>query len=384
MTKSSVALVHDYLTQRGGAERVVLVMARALDTHCIYTSLFDPEGTFPEFADFEVRSSWLGRVPGLRRHHRGAFPLLAPTFSRFSVESDVTVCSSSGWAHGVKASGRKIVYCHALARWLYQTDRYLGPGTPTDGNISNRLQLGLKRSALLLARGALLKWDKKAALSADQYLVNSTAVADAVQQLYGIRAEVLPPPPAIGPSGPIQAIEGLEPDFWLCVSRLLPYKHVDAVVEAVRSRPKDRLVIVGTGPERDYLESRGMGRVSFVGSATHAQLRWCYANCRALVTASFEDFGLTPLEAASFGKPSAALRFGGFLDTIVAGVTGTFIESPEPEDVMAAMDELSSTRFSVETLIAHTHRFSEARFATRLREIVFEDAGTFPPVVQPT
>jgi len=380
VSTSSVALVHDYLTQRGGAERVVLAMARALDTQRVYTSLFDPPGTFPEFADLDVRSSWLDRVPGLRRHHRAAFPLLAPVFSRLEVDSEVTICSSSGWAHGVRTSGRKIVYCHAPARWLYQTDRYLGTRAGTDvRNVADRLRLGLKRAALSLARGQLEEWDKQAALSADRYLVNSTAVAASVQELYGIQAEVLPPPPALGPDGPVQAIDGVEPGFWLCVSRLLRYKHVDAVVEAMLSRRADHLVIVGAGPDRDYLELLGAGRVTFVGAATDAQLRWCYANCRALVTASFEDFGLTPLEAASFGKPSGALRFGGFLDTIVEGVTGAFIVSPDARAVGDTMDELSTTKYSAEVLTAHAKRFSEEQFGRRLRAVVFEDSKTASP-----
>ncbi len=375
MSTRSATLVHDYLTQRGGAERVVLAMARALDTRVVYTSLFDPKGTFPEFTDLNVRTSWLNRVPGLRSHHRVAFPLLARAFSQLEIDAEVTVCSSSGWAHGAQASGRKIVYCHAPARWLYQTDRYLGARAPAEGlDMTDRVRLGLKRGALALARSQLLQWDKKAALSADKYLVNSTAVATAVREVYGIEAEVLPPPPAIGPVGPMQPIEGVEPGFWLCVSRLLRYKNVDAIVEAMRSRTADRLVVVGSGPDRDYLQSRGMGRVTFVGAATDAQLRWCYANCRAIVTASFEDFGLTPLEAASFGKPSAALQFGGFLDTIVEGVTGTFITKPDPAAINTAMDELSTTPFSVEKLLAHSQRFSEAQFTRRLREVVFKDS----------
>ena len=225
-------------------------MARALDTRVVYTSLFDPKGTFPEFTDLNVRTSWLNRVPGLRSHHRVAFPLLARAFSQLEIDAEVTVCSSSGWAHGAQASGRKIVYCHAPARWLYQTDRYLGARAPAEGlDMTDRVRLGLKRGALALARSQLLQWDKKAALSADKYLVNSTAVATAVREVYGIEAEVLPPPPAIGPVGPMQPIEGVEPGFWLCVSRLLRYKNVDAIVEAMRSRTADRLVVVGSGPD---------------------------------------------------------------------------------------------------------------------------------------
>ena len=177
----------------------------------------------------------------------------------------------------------------------------------------------------------------------------------------------------------MQAIDGVEPGFWLCVSRLLRYKHVDAVVEAMLSRHADHLVIVGAGPDRDYLELLGAGRVTFVGAATDAELRWCYANCRALVTASFEDFGLTPLEAASFGKPSGALRFGGFLDTIVEGVTGAFIVSPDARAVGDTMDELSTTKYSAEVLTAHAKRFSEEQFGRRLRAVVFEDSKTASP-----
>jgi len=368
-----VALVHDYLTQRGGAERVVLAMARALGTRSVYTALFDPGGTFPEFGDLDVRPSWLDRVPGLRGHHRAAFPLLAQAFSRLEIDGEVTVCSTSGWAHGVRAPGRKIVYCHAPARWLYQTARYLGTGSSKDAlSLSDQVRLGLKRGGLSLYRRPLEQWDRKAARSADRYLVNSTAVADTVRELYGIEAEALPPPPALDTTGPMQPIPGVEPDFWLCVSRLLPYKNVDAIIEALRDRPTEHLVVVGSGPHRAYLESLGAGRVTFVGAASDAQLRWCYANCRALLTVSFEDFGLTPLEAASFGKPTGALRFGGFLDTIVEGVTGTFIESPHGHAVRDAMHELSTTRFSPQTLAAHAEHFNEAQFGRRLREVVFD------------
>jgi len=369
--------VHDYLTQRGGAERVVLSMARALGTQSVYTALFDPAGTFPEFGDLDVRSSWLNRVPGLRSNHRAAFPLLAPMFSRLVIDSEVTVCSTSGWAHGVQASGRKIVYCHAPARWLYQTARYLGTDTAKDAlSFSDQVRLGLKRGGLSLYRRPLEQWDKKAASSADRYLVNSTAVAETVRELYGVEAEALAPPPALDPTGEMHPIDGIEPDFWLVVSRLLPYKNVDAIIEALRDRPKDRLVIVGAGPHRAHLETLGAGRVSFVGAVTDEQLRWCYANCRALLTVSYEDFGLTPLEAASFGKSSGALRFGGFLDTIIEGVTGTFIEGPHADAVQDAMDELSTARFPPAVLMAHAERFNEAQFSRRLQEVVFEGAKT--------
>ena len=120
-----VEIAHDYLTQRGGAERVVLSMLDAFPQAHVHTLLYDPPGTFPEFSVARVRPSPLSRVGLLRHHHRLAFPMLAGATDRLQIDADVVVCSSSGWAHGVKAQGAKVVYCHSPARWLYQPEAYL-------------------------------------------------------------------------------------------------------------------------------------------------------------------------------------------------------------------------------------------------------------------
>ena len=366
----SVALVHDYLTQRGGAERVVIAMTRAFPGAPLYTSLYDPAGTFPELADVDVRPSRLDRVPGLRRHHRAAFPLLARTFSSMTVDADVSLCSSSGWAHGVATTGRKVVYCYTPARWLYQTDRYLGKRA--SDAVSERV---LKQAALGLFRKRLESWDRVAATSADRYLVVSRASAEAVRDLYGIEAEVLAPPTAIDAVGPLRPVPDLDPGYWLCVSRLLPYKNLDLVIEAVRASPGARLVIVGDGPERARLEMLAGPGVRFLRGLGDDQLRWCYANCKALLTASYEDFGLTPLEAAAFGKPTAAPHLGGFLDTIVQGRTGVFFERPEAALIAEAMGYVHDIAWDGEVIAAHAAGFNEARFAARLREVVAEEAA---------
>ena len=124
--RAPVALVHDYLTQRGGAERVVLAMTETFPDAPLYTSLYEPGDTYPEFGAREIHTTWLSRVGAVRRHHRLAFPVLAPVMSRFTIDADVAICSSSGWAHGAHVTGHRIVYCHAPARWLYQRDRYVG------------------------------------------------------------------------------------------------------------------------------------------------------------------------------------------------------------------------------------------------------------------
>ena len=365
-----VALVHDYLTQRGGAERTVLAMTRAFPCAPLYTSLYHPAGTFPEFASVDVRPSSLDHVPGLRRYHRAALPLFARTFSTITVDADVSLCSSSGWAHGVVTTGRKVVYCHTPARWLYQTDRYVGNHTSAFG-----FRRALKQAALGTFRKSLESWDRTAAASADRYLVNSTASAEAVRDVYGIEAEVLAPPPAIDAAGPLRPVSGLDPGYWLCVSRLLPYKNLDLVIEAVRATKGARLVIVGDGPERARLELLAGPEITILRGLGDDQLRWCYANCRALLTASYEDFGLTPLEVAAFGKPTAAPHLGGFLDTIVQGLTGVFFERPEPGLIAEAMTRVGEIAWDAKVIVEHAAGFNEARFATRLREVVAEEAA---------
>jgi glycosyltransferase involved in cell wall biosynthesis len=356
-----LALVHDYLTQRGGAERVVLSLADAYPRAPVFTSLFDPGGTFPDFADHDVRTLPLDRVAPLRAHHRMALPLLAPAFSRLSVDAEIAICSSSGWAHGAHVTGRKIVYCHTPARWLYQRDRYLqNSGAAT-------------ALALTLLTPALRRWDRRAAASSDRYVVNSNEVRRRVAELYGIDAEVVPPPVAIDPNGATEPVDSLTPGFLLCVSRLLPYKNVEAVCAAFARMPERRLVVVGTGPLSDEVAAAAPGNVTLLGHVSDPALRWLYQSAVGLVAPSYEDFGLTPVEAATFGHPTAALRFGGYLDTTVEDETGVFFDEPDPTSIAGAVERLCRTRWDAAAIRNHARRFAPERFLERMDEIVTEE-----------
>lgn len=358
-----MALVHDYLTQRGGAERVVLNMARAFPGAALYTSLYEPASTYREFAGHDVRVSPLNRIGVLRRRHRWALPLLAPSFTRLQVPGDVVLCSSSGWAHGIRTDARKIVYCHSPAKWLYAPDRYF-----SDGWSASRL-------ALNALRKPLLGWDRAAAASADRYLVNSSMVQRWVRQVYGVEADLLPPPHGVDAGGAVQPVNGVEPGFLLCVSRLMPYKNVGAVVHAMAGLPAERLVVVGTGPLEAMLRAQATANVMFLGEVMDDSLRWLYRSCQGLVAASNEDFGLTPVEAAAFGKPVAVLRWGGFLDTVVDGTTGTFFDQATPDAVASALRALLGRSWDAGKIRVHAEDYSPARFEQRLREIVADEAG---------
>ncbi len=379
-----VAIAHDYLTQRGGAERVLLLLAETFPDASLYTSLYDPVGTFPEFAGLDIRTTPLNRFGILRRQHRLAFPILAPSFSALRVDADVLLCSSSGWAHGTRTRGRKVVYCHAPARWLYQADRYLGSERNGGGlwkadaflrGQPDVFKRGV-RSVLLRSLGPSLRdWDRRAASTADRYLANSTTVAEAIRLIYGLEAEVLPPPPALTADGPEREVLGLKPGYFLCIARLLLYKNVQVVAEAVALVPGARLVVVGEGPARADIEMAAGPQVRFLGQVDDATLRWLYRNSTALVSASFEDYGLTPLEAACFGCPSVVLRAGGFLDTVVEDRTGIFFDAPAPEDVAIAMKAATEQTWDRLTLQRHSKQFSATSFQRRIRQVVAEEAA---------
>nr|WP_235892494.1 glycosyltransferase [Mycolicibacterium hodleri] len=359
MPEHEVAIAHDYLTQRGGAEKVVLALTRAFPEAPIYTTLYNAELTYPEFELHDIRVSWLNRVSVLRRFHRLAMPFLAAAVNTTKIDAKHTIVSSSGWAHGFRTSGSKIVYCYSPARWLYQPDAYLGTARFT-----------LNRLALTVLKPFLKRWDKKQASTATKYFAISTAVQERIRDAYGIEAEVLPAPHSIDPTLPqepvdIRALPGSSDGFYLCISRLLPYKQVDVVIEAFNSLGLP-LVVVGAGPEERRLQSAAGPSVLMVKHLSDAQIRWLYAHCTAVVSASYEDFGLTPIEAATYGKPSIVLRWGGFLDTIREMETGLYFDHPVSKLISEAVTVSRQRTWDPEVIKKQAERFSEEFFAERL------------------
>ena len=366
MSRAKVAIAHDYLTQRGGAERVVLTLLKAFPEATIHTTLYDPQGTYPEFADATVVTSPLNRVGPLRRDHRRALPFLASAASRLRVEADVTIVSSSGWAHGFDIPGRSVVYCYSPARWLYDSERYLGAPAHTSA-------MGIGLTAL---RPALVRWDKRAAARADRYLAISEVVRDRIRSTYGLDPDVVPAPHSMDASAaqePIAELVDWQDGYLLLVSRLLPYKNVDVAIDAARQSGR-RLVIIGRGPEEARLRATLPTNVRMLNGLTDEQMRWAYAHADVLVAPSHEDFGLTPLEAAAFGVPTVALRGGGYLDTILEGETGLFFDRPEPEDIASALSISDRHPWDADRLRARAEEFGEARFIERIRAIALAES----------
>jgi glycosyltransferase involved in cell wall biosynthesis len=221
---------------------------------------------------------------------------------------------------------------------------------------------------LWAAAPALRSWDARAARSADQYLANSTTVAARIKRVYGIDADVVPAPVPDLTTGVREPVEGVRPGFVLSVGRLLPYKNVHIVVEAFAKLPDQRLVVVGDGPERARLAQLAGPNVTLVGEVSDAPLRWLYERSAGVVSASHEDYGLTPLEANSFGKPCAVLRAGGFIDTVVDGRTGIFFDEPTPLAAGGALSRMLGHAWSTETLTTEATKYASAVFIRAMTE----------------
>jgi glycosyltransferase involved in cell wall biosynthesis len=367
-SRTKVAIVHDYLTQRGGAERVVLSLHRTFPEAPIFTSVYAPERTFPEFRTADVRVSYLQHLPLSRRAFRAYLPLYPSAFESLSLRGfDAVISSSSGWAHGVKTgTAFHVCYCHTPARWLYDQTAYLEQGGPLPQLTSGPLRSRLSGRALSVALAPVLTWlesrDRRVASEVDLYIANSSVVQARIRERYGRRATVIHPPVALGSDALVPLPEE---GFYLVVARLLPYKRVDLAIRAC-NRKGARLVVAGEGPARPALERLAGPTVTFVGRASDQQLRDLYVGSRALLQCGSEDFGIAPLEANAAGRPVVALGAGGAVETVVDGETGILFAEQTESSVLEALDRLEAASWDPKDLRSHAERFGEARFAEQI------------------
>jgi glycosyltransferase involved in cell wall biosynthesis len=354
----SVAIVHDYLNQPGGAERVVLEMAAMWPEAPVYTSLYRPESTFPEFRDHDIRTSFLDRLP-VDGGFRALLPLYPAAFNSFGMlDEELIISSSSGWAHGVRTSPESVhvVYCYAPARWLYTPDRYL----PSS----------LKQRLLSPVVSPLRRWDMGAAHRADGYIVIAENVRRRVRAAYGIDAQVVYPPVdtdrfTLRPPG----------DRLLVVARLLPYKRIDLIIQAA-NRLGIGLDVVGVGPSFDELRAIAGPSVQFHGRLPDEDITELFETCLAFCSAGQEDFGLAPVESLAAGKPVVAFAAGGAVETLEDGKTAAFFYEPTVTDVLTAIRRVQELDTSPEELAEAAERFSTASFRTSLAAAIERLADT--------
>jgi glycosyltransferase involved in cell wall biosynthesis len=341
-----LALVHDYLTQRGGAERVVVHLAGLFPDAPIYTSLFDPDSTFPEFRACDVRTSSLqGRVDPAR--FRSAVLRYPRAFAEFDLdEFDAIVVSSSAFAHHVRHRVA-LVYFHTPPRFLYDPGSYVASPGP---------------AAMLRAGGALLRRrDRAAARRHRSYAANSYASASRVVSAYGVQPRVLYPPLAVDHLPRDVSPLPVQPRA-LVVSRLLPYKRVDIAIAACRVASVP-LTIVGRGPDEERLRRLAEGTdVRFLGRVDDDALADLFAAHSVVLAPGCEDFGFAPLEANHAGRPVVAQGAGGALETVVPGVTGALVGGTDVASWVAALLDVVHREWDPFGLRASAARFSSETF----------------------
>lgn len=361
-----VAIVHDHLMQNGGAERVALALHRMFPSAPVYTSVYRSDATYAGFRDADVRPSFLQSLPGSRRVFRAYLPLYPAAFGRLPLSGyDLVISSSIGWAHGVDTGDAyHLCYWHGVARWLYQTDRYVTAGGPVPW---------WGRPLLGPVFRALRRWDHAAAARPDVFLANSANTARRLADLYGREAEVVHPPVDVSRFNAATADPTVEP-FYLVVARLLPYKRVDLAVRVCTERGA-RLVVVGDGPARRSLERSAGPTVTFAGRVGDDELPTLYASARALVQCGEEDFGIVPVEANAAGRPVVAFAAGGALETVIDGKTGILFAEQSDEVLHAALDRLEAEDWDPAVLRGHAAGFSAERFARELRRTISECIG---------
>lgn len=350
-----VALVHDDLTQRGGAERVVVSLARLFPEAPIFTTVFDPAGTFPELADRDVRTTFLQRLPHRGSAARALLPLYPGAVETLRPRGfDLVISSTSRFAHGVHTgSTPHLTYCHNPPRFLYQPDEYFGAGGPVPP---------WARTVLTPVLSAMRRWDQRAARRPDRYVANSAVVAARIRANYGRDAEVIHPPVDLSRFDADTADQPVPAEpYYLVVSRLLAYKRVDLAAAVCRQRSA-ALVVVGDGPARGEVAAAAGPGCEMRGVISELELTALMRGCRAVIHPGVEDFGFMPIEANAAGKPIVTVARGGALETVVDGTTGVLFRQQTVEELGAALDRLDALDWDATVAREHASAFGEPRF----------------------
>lgn len=356
------AIVHYWLLNRRGGEKVLEALCRLLPDADIFTLFCDPATLTPELRRHKITTSFLNPA---RRWYRALLPLMPIALENFDLRGyDLVVSSESGPAKGVitSSSTRHICYCHTPMRYLWD----LYPAYRNEWTASR-----LMRAAMAPGANYLRLWDFASAARVDRFVANSENVRARIWKTYRREAEVVYPPVDV------ESFAWKPPeDYFLMVSELVRYKRLDVAVRLF-SRTGRRLRIAGAGPELRRLRKLAAPNVEFLGRVSDDALRELYSRCRALLLPGEEDFGITPVEALASGKPVIALGRGGALET-VPPFGGVFFDEPSEPHLANALERFEKIEPEVRAadLQEHAKRFSAAEFSRKMRTVL--DDGSVP------
>ncbi len=353
-----VALVHDFLLQMGGAEKVVEVLHAMFPEAPLYTSAYDAEAMPDLYRTWDIRTSFLQKLPSKRKTHRFALPFYPLAFESFNLSGyDLVISSSSCFAKGILTPPHTthVCYTHAPMRFAWSTESYL----------ENENLPRIVRPPLAVITHYLRTWDAVASTRVDQYVANSSVVARRIRKFYRAPSEIVYPPvetcrfqisPQIG-------------DYYIMVSRAVPYKRLDLAVEAF-TRLKIPLKIVGSGRQMEALKAQAGPNVEFLGRVSDAALPELMARARAYIMPGEEDFGIAPVEANACGRPVIAYAAGGALDTQIDGVTGVLFREQTVDGLCAAVRLLEGLELKPAIIQAHARTFDTAVFRQRMMSVI--------------
>lgn len=363
-----VALVHDFLREYGGAERVLEVLHEMYPDAPVYTSYYYPEKMPEQFRKWNIISGSIQKWPFARVLQKPYTYFVGMSFEQFDLrEYDLIISSSANFAKGVITHPGQvhINYCHTPTRFLW------GLNTQIKRN-------GLLQMALGPMDSALRQWDYAAAQRVDYFIANSQTTKRRIKRFYNRDAEVIYPPcleetrrvVSLEESEHVRGKYTIPENYYLVVSRLFRVKNVDVIVKAFNNLELP-LVIVGTGSEAVYLKSIAHKNVIFTGFVPDNDLSALYSGATAFVAAAEdEDFGMTVVEAESYGVPVIALKKGGYTETVQDRITGLFFDELSVDSLVNAVTEFKSVVFDRDVIKKSTEHFSKKAFITGIQEFI--------------
>lgn len=353
-----VALVHDWLNQIGGAEDVIQTLVEMYPGAPVYTSMYAPDLMPPVYRTWDIRVTWMDRLPGIHRRHQIYLPLYPLAFQSLDLRGcDVVLSNKSGFCHGVPVppGATHICYCLTPTRYVWNLRDY-----------AERERLPSMVNAVLPPVIALLRqWDYAAARRVHHFIAISTEVQARIKRFYGRESVVIPPPVDTARFQPAATHD----DYFLILSRLIPYKRIDLAVQAFNELGLP-LVIAGEGRDRPRLQAMAKSNITFLGRVDDARAPELMARCRAFIFPGLEDFGIAPVQAQAAGRPVIAFAGGGALDTVVDGVTGLFFREPAPSSLADAVRRLDDVRFEPAAIREFALRFDTQVFKRKMSDLV--------------
>lgn len=355
MTK--VAIVHDYLTQTGGAELVALALAETFPEAPVYTSVYQPELTYPEFRNHDVRTTFLQRaIP--KGKFRFAAPFFGTAFAHLDLsEFDAVIVSSSGFAHHIHHPNA-FIYCHTPPHFIY--------------DLANYTSNSFLKTATNIAMPVLRIPDQRAARRHAHYVANSQQTARRIEEVYGKTVDVIYPP--LNTSNlPAELTDQPREPRALIVARLMAYKRFDIAIRACEAA-RVPLTIVGSGPDEQRLRSIAGPMTTFAGRLSDAEVAQAFATHSFVMMPGVEDFGFAPLDANYSGRPVVARNEGGARETVRNGETGILVDSEDIDAWVAAIKEVTQTKWLPEQLRKSTIPFQQEAFAQKIKRRVHADS----------